>query len=235
MQATLPCRRLTDGCFPVKYAVWISWDVFSLRGYSSHIPVYTRAKLSGVCRVVKSTLSLVAGYFETHRSKIDYFIFIARARELETEERLTCRHPQWVIPKLKISAKLIMNLEMSTWGNNRKGFFGGKQGQEEGTLQNALEDIDGLVKIWETLKSEAQIKLKIVIDHNIMLLRTSVPSDTEMSTGSCSLSLLRSLSHLGKELTAIGFEDNAVDDAVMEEIESMIAKECITTPAPTEV
>ena len=128
-------------------------------------------------------------------------------------------------------AKLTKNLEMSVWGKNSKGLVG----QQEGTLQKALEDIDDLINIWKDLKTEAQTKLKLIIDHKISLLQSSEPPLSLEWNEKSSYPVLDHLHKLGKKLIAVGFKDDAVDDAVIQELDVMIAKFGIATPAATEV
>ena len=111
----------------------------------------------------------------------------------------------------------------------------GSFGQGRGTLQKALEDIDGLIKIWKDLKPEGQTKLKLIVDHKISLLQSSeLPLELDWDDKS-SYPILEHLNELGKKLTAVEFKDDAVDDAIMEELDAMITKMGIATPAPTEV
>ena len=99
------------------------------------------------------------------------------------------------------------------------------------TLKAALADIDRLFKIWKDVKPEAQMKLKLVIDNKISLL----PNCREEHKKTSPYQLLENLTVLTKKLAEAGFETDAVDDVVMEEIETMIAKNSIGTPAMTEV
>ena len=124
---------------------------------------------------------------------------------------------------------------MSASGNNRKRRFGQMQGQEEGTLQKAIEDIHGLVDIWKSLKPEAQRKLKLIIDYRISLLQSTEPPLELDCDEMSSFPKLEHLHQLRKKLTAVEYKDNAVDDAIMQELDAMITKSGIPTPASTEV
>lgn len=108
------------------------------------------------------------------------------------------------------------------------------EGNTEVKLKDALQDIGPLVNIWQKIGPEAQTKLKLVIDNKIRLLRACVYSLDPWEQAPKYV-LLDSLVKLETTLKDVGMEADAVHDAIMEEIEAMIAKNGIGTPATTEV
>ena len=99
------------------------------------------------------------------------------------------------------------------------------------TLHQGLADIDRLLNIGKDLKPEMKSKLKLVIDNKVSMLR-HCSADPSESSPYC---VLEKLVLLGKTLTCAGLDDDAVDDAVMDELEGMITKGGIGTPSTTEV
>ena len=111
------------------------------------------------------------------------------------------------------------------------------EGSTTVTLTEGCKDIDQLIKIWQQIKSEAQDKLKLVIDHKISFLRdcTLPKSPSDDRDPYPKYRLLGTFIRLAKKLSEIGYQSNAVDDAVLEEVEAMVSKQGIGTPATTEV
>ena len=111
------------------------------------------------------------------------------------------------------------------------------EGKNTSTLAEAVHDIDQLMTIWLKIKPEAQSKLKLIIDDKISLLREcTVPKTSgDDKDGYTKYPLLGTFIVLAEKLSANGYRTDAVDDAVLEEVEAMIAKRGIGTPSTTEV
>ena len=108
------------------------------------------------------------------------------------------------------------------------------------TLKQGLASIDHLLDIWKDLKPDAQTKLKMIIDNKIKLLRTTEMPNPDLEWNPPPYPphpypLLQGLNKLANKASKMGYESDEADDAIMEELESMIVSDGLGTPATTEV
>ena len=110
------------------------------------------------------------------------------------------------------------------------------EGAPKTTFSELIEELNSLVPTWKNLGSfTAQPHLKLLIDSKIKQLSSAKCAPEPGWCRPRKYGVLNDLANLGNLCLTYGYETNLIDDAILEEVESMMADVCIITPKTFEV